>query len=235
MDEDRRSVEAGGSDHLKVDSPRPSVPADDGALPASLRERLDRCAESWLSDQDRIDGFAAGARGSQTSRWLPWGVAGVALAIAAAAWLPSLYDPVPGSAPVSQWQLRWARDRMLAEGPRTGHWRWAGDASGTGSGTGDVAWDNERQRGFLLLRGFVPNDPARARYQLWILDAGRDDRYPVDGGVFDIPADAAEVVVPFRPALPVLRPIAFVVTVEGPRGAVVSERDKIVAYAPAGG
>jgi hypothetical protein len=124
---------------------------------------------------------------------------------------------------------------MLAEGPRTGHWRWAGDAGGTGSGTGDVAWDNERQRGFLLLRGFVPNDPARARYQLWILDAGRDDRYPVDGGVFDIPADAAEVVVPFRPALPVLRPSAFVVTVEGPRGAVVSERDKIVAYAPAGG
>jgi hypothetical protein len=31
--------------------------------------------------------------------------------------------------------------------------------------------------------------------------------------------------------VPVLRPVAFAVTVEGPRGAVVSEREKVVAFA----
>jgi len=51
----------------------------------------------------------------------------------------------------------------------------------TRAGTGDVVWDRRAQRGFLLLRGFVPNDPARSRYQLWIFDGARDDRYPVDG------------------------------------------------------
>lgn len=116
---------------------------------------------------------------------------------------------------------------MLAGTPDVGRWRWQGDAGG---GPGDVVWDRRGQRGFLRLRGFVANEPSRARYQLWIFDGARDDRYPVDGGVFDVPAGRDEVVIPVRASLPVTRPTAFAVTVEGPQGAVVSTREKLVAF-----
>jgi len=101
-------------------------------------------------------------------------------------------------------------------------------------GAGDVVWDPRRQQGYLRLRGFVANDPSRSRYQLWIFDAARDDRYPVDGGVFDVPAGRDEVVIPMHPALPVSRAVAFAITVERPGGAVVSAREKLVAFAGAG-
>jgi hypothetical protein len=136
------------------------------------------------------------------------------------------------ASPVGQWRVRFARERMLASPHSVGHWPWAGGAEGS---AGDIVWDNARQRGFVRLQHFVANDPTRARYQLWIFDAARDDRYPVDGGVFDVPPGREEVVIPVRASLLVLRPVAFAVTVEGSRGAVVSEREKVVAFAQAGG
>ena len=87
---------------------------------------------------------------------------------------------------------------------------------------------------FLRLYGFVANDPSRSRYQVWIYDAARDERYPVDGGIFDVPAGRDEVIVPVHPALPVSRAEAFAVTLERAGGAVVSAREKVVAYAQTG-
>lgn len=95
--------------------------------------------------------------------------------------------------------------------------------------TGDVVWDPVTQRGFLHFAGLAANDPAVHQYQIWIFDAGRDKRYPVDGGVFDVPANATEVVIPIRAALMVLKPAAFAVTVEKPGGVVVSGREHVVA------
>ncbi len=56
--------------------------------------------------------------------------------------------------------------------------------------SGDVVWDSATQRGFLHFTGLAANDPAVHQYQIWIFDSGRDKRYPVDGGVFDVPANA---------------------------------------------
>jgi hypothetical protein len=95
--------------------------------------------------------------------------------------------------------------------------------------TGDVVWDPATQRGFLHFAGLAPNDPAVHQYQIWIFDAGRDKRYPVDGGVFDVPANAGEVVIPIRASLMVRKPAAFAVTVEKPGGVVVSGREHVVA------
>jgi hypothetical protein len=95
--------------------------------------------------------------------------------------------------------------------------------------TGDVVWDAVAQRGFLHFAGLTANDPAVHQYQIWIFDAGRDKRYPVDGGVFDVPANATEVVIPIRAALMVLKPAAFAVTVEKPGGVVVTGREHVVA------
>jgi hypothetical protein len=95
--------------------------------------------------------------------------------------------------------------------------------------TGDVVWDPATQRGFLHFAGLAPNDPSVHQYQIWIFDAGRDKRYPVDGGVFDVPANASEVVIPIRASLMVRKPAAFAVTLEKPGGVVVSGREHVVA------
>lgn len=100
--------------------------------------------------------------------------------------------------------------------------------------TGEVVWDATRQRGVLRIRGLVPNDPRLAQYQLWIIDAERDARYPVDGGVFDVTSDG-EVLVPVSARLSVRRPTLFAVTLETPGGVVVSSRERLVLAAPVSG
>jgi hypothetical protein len=100
--------------------------------------------------------------------------------------------------------------------------------------TGDVVWDPATQRGFMHFSGLAANDPAVHQYQLWIFDGARDQRYPVDGGVFDVAANAKDIVIPIRAALLVLKPAAFAVTVEKPGGAVVSSREHVVVLGAAG-
>jgi hypothetical protein len=99
--------------------------------------------------------------------------------------------------------------------------------------SGDVVWDPATQRGFLHLVGLAPNDPALRQYQMWIFDGGRDKRYPVDGGVFDVPANATEVIIPIHAVLAVRKPAAFAVTVEKPGGVVVSGREHVVVLGAA--
>ena len=83
-----------------------------------------------------------------------------------------------------------------------------------------------------LRAGMAANDPANAQYQLWIIDPDRDAR-PVDGGVFDVPAGAAEVIVTIDAKLAIARPTAFAVTLEKPGGVVVSDGPLLIV-APAG-
>jgi Anti-sigma-K factor rskA len=97
----------------------------------------------------------------------------------------------------------------------------------------DVVWDEATQTGFIHVVGLAPNDPALHQYQLWIFDGTRDKRYPVDAGVFDVPADATEIIIPLRAALPVRTPAAFALTVEKAGGTVVSGREHVVALGAA--
>jgi hypothetical protein len=99
--------------------------------------------------------------------------------------------------------------------------------------SGDVVWDPVTQKGFVHFVGLASNDPAVKQYQVWIFDAARDQRYPIDGGVFDVPADANEVVIPFNVSLPVSKAAAFAVTVEKAGGVVVSARQHVVALGAA--
>jgi hypothetical protein len=95
--------------------------------------------------------------------------------------------------------------------------------------SGDAVWDPMTQKGFLHFVGLASNDPAVKQYQMWIFDAARDQRYPIDGGVFDVPADVNEVVIPINASLPVTKAAAFAVTVEKSGGVVVSARQHVVA------
>ena len=76
----------------------------------------------------------------------------------------------------------------------------------------------------MVIGGLAANDPTELQYQLWIFDAERDERYPVDGGVFDIAPEGGTAVIPIRATLPVETAALFAVTVEPPGGVVVSDR-----------
>jgi len=95
---------------------------------------------------------------------------------------------------------------------------------------GDVVWSPGQQRGFMRFVGLAPNDPHQFQYQLWIFDKDRDEKYPVDGGVFDV-SSTGEVVVEISPKLHVTDATLFAVTIEQPGGVVVSKRERIVVTA----
>jgi hypothetical protein len=94
-----------------------------------------------------------------------------------------------------------------------------------GQAEGEILWENASQTGVMTLKGLKPNDPKQKQYQLWIVDAGRGHKEPVDGGVFDVNANG-EATVPIRAALQIREPKLFAVTEEPPGGVVVSEKGK---------
>jgi hypothetical protein len=99
---------------------------------------------------------------------------------------------------------------------------------------GTVVWSDSLQQGFMKLSGIPVNDPKKAQYQLWIVDPTRDADAPVDGGVFDIPADGSPVLVPIAAKLALSNPKAFVITLEQPGGVVKSKQEQVVALAKNG-
>ena len=96
--------------------------------------------------------------------------------------------------------------------------------------SGEVVWNDDRQEGYMSLANLPVNDPTQNQYQLWIVDPERDE-LPVDGGVFDIPADSETAIIPIRNALQVSKPTVFVITLEQPGGVVKSKQEVVVALA----
>ncbi len=118
------------------------------------------------------------------------------------------------------------RERLLTSGNAIQiEWTATQDPTAKGA-SGDVVWSSSAQQGVMRFRGLEPNNPEHTQYQLWIFDQKRDERYPVDGGVFDIPPKG-EVLIPFRPAVRVDSPVLFAITVEKPGGVVVSDRQRL--------
>ncbi|UCE03165.1 MAG: anti-sigma factor [Candidatus Latescibacterota bacterium] len=128
------------------------------------------------------------------------------------------------------------RAELLATAPDAVALAWSATQDAAAAGArGDVVWSASRQEGYMRFNGLAANDPAVSQYQLWVFDRERDESYPVDGGVFDIPAGAAEVVVAIETRVPVAAATLFAVTVEPPGGVVVSSRERIALVAqPAG-
>jgi hypothetical protein len=184
---------------------------------------------------------------------LPWALAAACLLLAVGGWLwgrsqkgetrvvvvpsPSasstasvaLVTPAPSASASSQR----AREALLAEAKDVvrSEWHPTKDAAARGA-SGDVVWSPSAQRGYMRFAGLEANDPATSQYQLWIFDSERDAKYPVDGGVFDVPA-GGEVIVPISAKLHVGAVTLFAVTVEKPGGVVVSKRGRIVVTAAA--
>jgi hypothetical protein len=124
-----------------------------------------------------------------------------------------------------------ARDLANARFTLRRAWSPGNDAAGQ-LVSGDVVWDGDAQRGYMRFKNLRKNNPSIEQYQLWIFDASRDERYPIDGGVFNVEVDAdGTAVIPIDARLNVKTPTLFAVTLERPGGVVVSDRSRIVALA----
>ncbi len=133
--------------------------------------------------------------------------------------------------PVEPFDAVTARAELIADAPGTTVIEWATpDIPAYKAVTGDVAWNDERQEGYLRLVGMPMNDPSISQYQLWIVDPDRDAN-PVDGGVFDVPDGAGEIVIPIDAKLIVSNPDAFAITREQPGGVVVSDGPLLIVAA----
>jgi hypothetical protein len=155
-------------------------------------------------------------------RWVQWSGWAAAAALAAVTFWPS------GQGPSATGELRAA----LLDDPAVVQVDWtATEDPAAQSAAGDVVWSTETQRGVMRFTGLEANDPSVAQYQLWIFDATRDERFPVDGGVFDVPPGGGDVLVEITPRIAVREPALFAVTVERPGGVVVSDRERIVVLA----
>ena len=211
---------------------------DGEPLPARLRERL-IAADAATRGRAATADFAAHsaartAAATPTSRAVPggWWAAAAAVLIAVAGWYPR-FAPTPAApTPPAPPTLSEQRAQLLASGRELVRYEFTATKDPTAlSASGDVVWDPVSQRGYLHLKGLAANDARESQYQLWVFDGDRDTRYPVDGGVFDIPAGEADVVVPIAVRLRVEKAAMFAVTVEKPGGVVVSGRERIAVLA----
>jgi hypothetical protein len=162
-----------------------------------------------------------------------WFAAAASVLIAVAGWWPRMEngDQPANEVPIAT-VLKQEREKLLAQqGVVQRTWQTTQDPAASGV-TGDVVWDPQSQNGYVRFRGMQANNATEQQYQLWIFDGTRDERYPVDGGVFNIPAGQSEVIIPIKAKLEIRDPALFAVTIEKAGGSVVSTRDRIVVLAP---
>jgi hypothetical protein len=209
----------------------------DAPLPARLREAVLTASEEHLSVRPaRAEVIAfqpPPVRRETPSNWVQWSgwlAAAACLVIAVGLWVqrPAGAGPTPTPDPAREYGelLRMEKDTVKVT------WSPTGDP-GAKDVKGDLVWSNSRQKGFMRFEGLPVNARDLAVYQLWIFDTTQDERYPIDGGVFDI-SSSGEVFVPIKAQIGVKQPVMFAVTVEKPGGVVVSKRERLLVVAKVG-
>ena len=237
---DRLSTEAGDADDEAFDR---SAAAADLALgpqrfepmPNELRNKIaaSRIASQQASERPVLRSIppdsGPGALRPATSQRPPFVLwSGWVAAIAAS--LVALFVTRPNSEPPVAPPPNIVDEVMGAKDTIKVVWKSTDDPDGKRV-HGEIMWCNSMQKGFMRLAGLPKNDPTKHQYQLWIFCKQRDDRYPVDGGVFDVDTTTGDVIVPFNAKLEIGAPKMFAVTLEKPGGVVVSGREHIVALA----
>jgi hypothetical protein len=201
-------------------------PDDPETLPAALRRKLEEQAEAFFEpDGDHAPPRLLPIR-TRNSRerwflWSGWAAAAACVLCATGLWIhvSSRRTPSPSERQASLL----ASNVKLVRAKGT-------DPAKKLDAAGEIIWSGSRQEGYINLKGLPINDPKNSQYQLWIFDRERDERHPVDGGVFDIQA-TGELVVPITAKLPIGEPVLFAITRERPGGVVVSDRKEIVFLA----
>jgi hypothetical protein len=207
-------------------------------LPAQLRNKLIASADAYTSKANaagNVVQLSAVRPPRRAALIVPWLAAAASIALALVAWWPRFMhatDGISAQAQPDQHTLQKLRDKLVIR-PNAIAREWTATKDPNAPAvSGDIVWDNKTQTGYVRFRGLPANDPHLHQYQLWIFDGARSDKYPIDGGVFDMTADNnGDIVIPIKAKLPVRDPAMFAVTLEQPGGAVVSEREHILALA----
>ncbi|HSR50030.1 MAG TPA: anti-sigma factor [Acidobacteriota bacterium] len=201
-------------------------------LPPSLRRKIAAQGQRVLAQkQEPARAAEASPQPQEVSSWVTWG-GWLAAAVVLLAFLLLFQDQIFEGSPQGR---DWAelRQELLDEAGDVILVPWSAteDEASLPEASGDVVWSNSRQEGYIRISGLRPNDPSRSQYQFWIFDQLRDQRFPVSGGVFDMPAQQDEIILPIRNWLRVYQPGMFAVTVEQPGGVMVSDRSRIALLA----
>ena len=215
---------------LKIMADAGSYVVDRNAQTMAWPPATDRSGSAYESEQDEKTGSWFG--------WLGWATAVAAcIVLALNLWFtrvqPSL-EVAENKPPVEAPRTPTAaeqRDQMMGTATDVLKATWApGNVKGLTQMVGDVVWSDEKQTGYMRVRGLPVNDTTKETYQLWIYDKTRDDAHPIDGGVFDV-SSSGEVVIPINAKLKAQHPTMFAITMEKPGGVVVSKGAKIAALA----
>ncbi|GJM24550.1 MAG: hypothetical protein DHS20C16_09650 [Phycisphaerae bacterium] len=204
-----------------------ATPCATGSLPTALRDRVMAGAVDFFSaEQSESANFgSANAQYGRAPNRFAWYLAAASIVLAIAGWWQALN-------PTTEIEPRTAHyDRFLKEASDVVRGRWSGKVAGYENVSGEFAWSDEDQIGFMRFKDLPPNDPSVNQYQLWIVDPTRDE-HPIDGGVFDVDS-AQDAIVPIDAKLPVDRPSVFAITLEKPGGVVVSDGPLLVVGAVA--
>ncbi len=215
-----------------------TLPAEGEQMPASLSAQIISHGEATVRAQPRASTpvatrpIAAAVPRVNGWAWAGWMAAAAALALWAVA--PRAATPLPEVNVVVRGAAA-LRDSLLARDSSVQRIAWTATADSAARGaSGDVVWSTRAQSGVMRFAGLQPNDRTRWQYQLWIFDKNRNEKYPVDGGVFDVPPGASDVLVTIDPRVPVGDAVMFAITVEPAGGVVVSSRERIALLAQRG-
>lgn len=197
------------------------------ALPDSLRGRIASQAGAYLP----VPQPAKLANANKRTRNAPWWLvfAGPIAAAAAVTLFFSVRQPPTTVLPTVAQSIDDQFKAWLARNPGIEPMSLA-SLDGKSEGKGELLWSDRDQVGYMRFANLPANDPTKWQYQLWIFDANRDERYPVDGGVFDAPAGGSGVVA-IDPKIPVRKATLFAITREKPGGVVVSDRTGLALVA----
>lgn len=202
--------------------------ADVDPMPASLHMKLQEQAAAHFAGSSSASApfedsrTLAGPGSERRANRLPWLLTAAAGIIAVLGWLPRF-----SSASVLSGEEM--LQGLVAEAPSDLlrlDWTVLEDPASSGA-SGEILWSDSEQRGYMRFRGLAANDAQQSQYQLWIFDDKTNTKHPVDGGVFDIPAGADEIIIAIDPKIRVKEAFQFAITVEKPGGVVVSERGRI--------
>ena len=223
---------------------------DNEPLPAHLRTAILAGADKYFSEAKtlvsepwppaesrQIVETEPSRSGGSWFGWFGWVVAAIACIALAANILFTRTQPVevaqvptPTVTPKAPTAAE-LRDQLLTAAAGTIKAAWtAGNVKELSQVVGDVVWNDNKQQGFMRLKGLPANDTTKETYQLWIFDKTQDPATPIDGGTFDVKSDG-EVVIPINAKLKAEGPQMFAITIEKPGGVVVSKRGKIAAIA----
>jgi len=219
-------VDADALDRVAAEMDLALAPVASEPLPAALAAKIAQARAGELASKhdDHRETKPSPVRSESMSagqRWAGWLLIAAALFVAVRVWRT---EPQPKTVI----PLAMAREELLRDAKDTVKLDWTATEDPAAKGAaGDLVWSNARQEGFMRFRGLAANDPSKQQYQLWIFDTAQDERYPIDGGVFDVDPSTGDVLVRIVPKLRVTKPTLFAVTVEKPGGVVVSSRQRL--------